>query len=109
MARPYLAAAVLVFVAHTTYAWAQGASTVQDIARKPIKGATIQATNRDAYPPELTATTDDKGRFAIIGLRAGVWRISAAAPGYMVSDGSVPVRSGTVGAPLQFVRDPTPE
>jgi len=35
MARPYLAAAVLVFVAHTTYAWAQGASTVQDIARKP--------------------------------------------------------------------------
>ena len=34
MARPYLAAAVLVFVAHTTYAWAQGASTVQDISRK---------------------------------------------------------------------------
>jgi tetratricopeptide (TPR) repeat protein len=83
--------------------------SVLDAAGKPIKGATIQAANREAYPPQLTATTDTKGRFAIIGLRAGVWRFTAEAPGYMSSDGSVPIRSGAVGAPVQFVLIRTPE
>jgi tetratricopeptide (TPR) repeat protein len=108
----YVVAAALMTVTLAAPAAAQTGrvfGSVLDTSGKPIKGATIQASNREAYPPELTAATDVKGRFAIIGLRAGVWRFNAEAPGYIASDGSVPVRSGTVGAPLQFVLRRTPE
>jgi hypothetical protein len=36
---------------------------VRDLSGKPIKGASVRAVNPEAYPPELTSATDDKGRF----------------------------------------------
>ena len=48
--------------------------TVKDEAGQPIKGATITAENPSASPSSFTATTDDKGRFSIIGLRSGSGR-----------------------------------
>ena len=41
----------------------------QGRGRQPIKGATVTAENPDASPSSFTATTDDKGRFSIIGLQ----------------------------------------
>lgn len=71
--------------------------TVKDGNGQPIKGATVVADNPQSSPSSFTATTDDKGRFSIIGLRSGTWKITASAPGFNPSGGSVPVR--TIGAP----------
>lgn len=70
---------------------------------QPINGATVIAENPAASPSSFTTTTDDKGRFSFIGLRAGMWKFIAEAPGYEREAGSLAVK--TVGAPnppLQF-------
>ncbi|MEQ1730133.1 MAG: carboxypeptidase regulatory-like domain-containing protein [Vicinamibacterales bacterium] len=82
--------------------------SVTDPTGKAIKGAVIRAVNKDAALSELTSTTDNKGRFGIIGLRAGVWTFTAEAPGFEPTTGTVPIRSGTIGAPLRFVIARTP-
>jgi len=64
----------------------------------PLKGATVTAENPQASPSSFTATTDDKGRYSIIGLKTGTWKITAVAPGFQASSGQVPVRS--LGAPM---------
>jgi len=71
--------------------------TVKDEAGQPIKGATITAENPGASPSSFTATTDDKGRFSIIGLRTGQWTFTAQAPGFGPETGRMPVN--TIGAP----------
>jgi Flp pilus assembly protein TadD len=68
-----------------------------------VKGATIIAENPDASPTSFTATSDEKGRFAMIGLRSGVWQLRATAPGYASDGGELNVRSGpTATAPVTF-------
>ena len=71
--------------------------TVKDEAGQPIKGATITAENPGASPSSFTATTDDKGRFSIIGLRSGQWTFTAQAPGFAPESGRMAVN--TIGAP----------
>jgi Flp pilus assembly protein TadD len=71
--------------------------TVKDETGQPIKGATITAENPNASPSSFTATTDDKGRFSIIGLRTGQWTFTAQAPGFGPETGRMPVN--TIGAP----------
>jgi hypothetical protein len=56
--------------------------TVKDGNGQPIKGATVVAENPSSSPSSFTATTDDKGRYSIIGLRSGNWKITASAPGF---------------------------
>ena len=70
---------------------------VKDEAGNPIKGATVTAENPAASPSSFTATTDDKGRFSIIGMKAGGWSFSAAAPGFGPETGKMNV--STIGAP----------
>src|SRR5262245_24482593 len=72
--------------------------TVKDTNGQPIKGATITAENPQASPSSFTATTDDKGRYSIIGLKSGTWKITASGPGLQPQSGQVPVR--TIGAPM---------
>jgi tetratricopeptide (TPR) repeat protein len=71
--------------------------TVKDESGQPIKGASITAENPNASPSSFTATTDDKGRFSIIGLRTGQWTFSAQAPGFAPESGRLNVQ--TIGAP----------
>ena len=71
--------------------------TIKDDKGQPIKGATVLAENPSASPSSFTATTDDKGRYSIIGLRSGPWKITASAPGFQSFSGTVPIR--TIGAP----------
>ncbi|HUU35946.1 MAG TPA: tetratricopeptide repeat protein [Vicinamibacterales bacterium] len=70
---------------------------VKDEKGQPLKGASVVAENPAASPPSFTATTDDKGRFSIIGLRAGNWKLTASAPGFQPSEGQLQIR--TIGAP----------
>ena len=70
---------------------------VKDEAGNPIKGATVTAENPAASPSSFTATTDDKGRFSIIGLKSGAWTFAAQAPGMAPESGKLNV--STIGAP----------
>src|SRR5258708_32585217 len=66
--------------------------TIKDPDGKPIKGATVRATN-DAVNAHITPTTDDKGRFAMIGVRSGRWGIAAEAPNFLPVQGPPDVTS----------------
>ena len=75
---------------------------VKDDSGNPIKGATVTAENPNIGPTTYTASTDDKGRFTIIGLRAGQWRFSAQAPGHSGDVGELSVRFGSPNPALAF-------
>ena len=76
---------------------------VKDEAGNPIKGATITAENPGASPSSFTATTDDKGRFSIIGLKSGQWTFTAQAPGFAPESGKLGVQTiGSPNPPLTF-------
>ena len=82
--------------------------TIKDPDGKPIKGATVRATN-DAVNMRMTSTTDDKGRFAMIGVRSGTWSIVAEAPNFVALQGSASVSaSNTPVLALTLQRDPGP-
>lgn len=105
MRRIVTAVSVLVCLSVSTPAVAQSAramGTVRDTGGKPLKGATIHAMNKDAYPPEITSSTDDKGRWAMIGLRTGTWTFTAEAPGFTKAQTPWPVRVGGT-PPIGFV------
>jgi hypothetical protein len=75
---------------------------VRDTNGEPIRGAVVKATHPDAVPGELTGTTDDRGRFAIIGMRTGTtWQFTAEAPGYFPASVEALPRSNAV-IPLTF-------
>jgi len=103
------AAIVLVSFCLATPVVAQSAratGTVRDTSGKPLKGATVRAVNKDAYPPEIASSTDDKGRWAMIGLRTGTWTFVAEAPGFTTAQTPWPVRvGGTQPIPFVLARD----
>ena len=74
---------VLAFAAAAAAQVGRVGGTVKDDTGNPIKGATVMAENSGSSPNSFTATTDDKGRFSIIGLRAGRWVFTASAPGFV--------------------------
>jgi tetratricopeptide (TPR) repeat protein len=97
------AAMIATFAASAAAQTGRVGGTVKDEAGQPIKGATITAENPNASPSSFTATTDDKGRFSIIGLRNGQWTFSAQAPGYGPESGRLNVQTiGTPNPPLTF-------
>jgi len=93
---------VTCFAAPSLAQTARASGTVKDTAGKTMKGATVKASNKDAYPSQITSTTDDKGRWAMIGLRTGTWTFVVESPGYTKQEAQWPVRvAGT--APMHFV------
>ena len=105
MRRASLALAAIIAVCLALPAFAQTAratGTVKDTAGKPMKGATVKASNKEAYPSQIASSTDDKGRWAMIGLKTGTWSFVVEAPGYATQKADWPVRvAGT--APMHFV------
>jgi len=96
-------AAMLVVAASAFAQTGRVGGTVKDEAGQPIKGATIIAENLNAAPQSFTATTDDKGRWAIIGLRSGQWSFTAQAPGFVADGGRLDIRTvGTPNPPIEF-------
>jgi len=88
---------------------ARAAGVVRDTAGHPIRSAIVRALNEDARPSEVTSTTDNKGRFAMIGLAGGTWTFVAEAPGFLGQRADVPVRVGGT-PPITFLlaHDPGP-
>lgn len=80
---------------------ARVSGVVREEGGQPLKGATIVAQN-PAIGQSFTATTDDKGRFQMIGLRGGEWRFIAQAPGFSPEGGMLNIRSGGPNVPLTF-------
>jgi hypothetical protein len=112
MRRLQLIALAAVTLAFASSASAQLAGRVTGVIRdpdgKPIKGAIVRATN-DVVAATITSTTDDKGRFAMIGVRTGTWKIVAEAPNFIPLEGQAAV-SASVSPALALVlqRDPGP-
>ena len=77
------------------------AGVIREEGGQPLKGATVTADNA-SVGQSFTATTDDKGRFNMIGLRSGDWRFIAQAPGYSPEGGMLNVRSGGQNVPISF-------
>jgi cytochrome c-type biogenesis protein CcmH/NrfG len=101
--RPALLFALL-FLAGTVIIDAQAtvgrvAGTVKDEAGKPVAGATITATNPE-QAVTMTATTDARGRFGMLGLRRGIWVFGIAAPGYERASQAAEVQLGNQSPPL---------
>jgi hypothetical protein len=76
---------------------------VKDDTGVPVKGAIVTANNPASAPTTYTTTTDEKGRFAILGLRRGVWTITAKAPGYEPDEISGPIQRGRPIPPIEFM------
>jgi tetratricopeptide (TPR) repeat protein len=74
---------------------------VLDENGKPIKAATVTAENSETNQ-ELTATTDEKGRFTILGMRPAGWKFTAAAPGYFPDQGMATIRVGSPNSAIAF-------
>src|SRR5687767_10632944 len=112
MRRHPLALAALVLFCAVASASAQTAraiGTIRDQNGRPIKGATILAVNPDAYPSQFTSVSDDRGRWAMIGLRTGTWRFLVEAEGYVRVDSSAAVRVGNMPPiAVTMARDPGP-
>jgi tetratricopeptide (TPR) repeat protein len=105
MRRATLVIATVIVVCFAAPSFAQTAratGTVKDTSGKGMKGATVKAVNKEAYPSQITSSTDDKGRWAMIGLKTGTWNFVVEAPGYTMQQAQWPVRvAGT--APMHFV------
>ena len=101
--------ALLLGVAIAASAQGRAMGTVKDTAGKPIKGATVKATNPDASPSQFASATDDRGRWAMIGLRSGTWHFTVEAPGFFAVETNAPVRVAAA-PPMQFAlsKDPGP-
>ena len=82
--------------------------TVKGIAGQPIKAATIRASNPSVIPNEFTATSDQKGEWAILGMRGGLWEVEASAPGFESSTVAVRVAISMNNPKVEFVLVGTP-
>jgi tetratricopeptide (TPR) repeat protein len=77
---------------------------VKDEAGQPIRGATLSLENPEASPRNFTATSDDRGRFAVIGLKSGEWSIVAQAPGFVADAARLVVRVAAPSTPTFVLR-----
>lgn len=71
--------ALILATAAAAAAQGQGrvAGMVTDDDGNPLSGVQITATNPAANPPQFITTTEDDGRFAILGLVSGQWTFRA--------------------------------
>jgi len=102
---------IAALIALSSPAFAQGhvTGTVRDGDGKPLKGATITAQNPDAAPSTSTSSSDAKGRFSLLGLRGGTWKVTAQAPGFRPETATVSTRSLGANPTIDLVLQRNPE
>jgi tetratricopeptide (TPR) repeat protein len=82
--------------------------SVKTLGGQPVKAATIRALNPSTIPNEFTTTSDQKGEWAILGLRGGLWEVTASAPGFESSTVAVRVAVSMNNPKVEFVLVGTP-
>ena len=82
--------------------------SVKNLAGQPIKAATVRAVNPSAIPSQFTATSDQKGEWAVLGLRGGLWEVTASAPGFETSTVVVRAATSLNNPKIEFVLVGTP-
>jgi tetratricopeptide (TPR) repeat protein len=87
----------------------RASGNVRDLDGEPIKGAMVTAENLEAAPRTLTAVTDEKGRFGILGLRRGIWKFTVKAPGYDEVSAPASIQTLRANPPMTFTLARTPE
>jgi tetratricopeptide (TPR) repeat protein len=81
----------------------RASGVVHDETGEPVKGATVRAENPVGEPRSFTASTDDRGRFTMVGLRPGNWTFTVEAPGYDSQAASLRIQAqGMPTQPLLF-------
>ena len=75
---------------------------VMDEEGAPIAGAQVVAENPQVSPGRFKTETDDRGRFSMIGLRAGIWTFTASARGFAPSQGTARVQTLSANPPVDF-------
>jgi tetratricopeptide (TPR) repeat protein len=68
------------------------AGLVKNDRGQAIYGATVTASLAGSEAASLTTTTDEKGRFTMLGVRAGSWAFTAEAPGFVTRTLDVRIR-----------------
>ena len=100
-----LVALGLLFVAQTAMAQmgtGRVSGTVKDQDGTPIEGATVTAQAGDSGRV-LEATTDDRGRWAILGFRSRAYDFSVQAPGFMPYNYQAPMRQAGKNPDMDLV------
>ncbi|HXT52340.1 MAG TPA: carboxypeptidase regulatory-like domain-containing protein [Thermoanaerobaculia bacterium] len=83
--------------------------TVVDVDDKPIAGATVTLRLPDETTGPSPATTDARGRWALLGLAGGRWNLTVEAPGYIHAVGIVEVPESGPAPALQVQLRPLTE
>jgi tetratricopeptide (TPR) repeat protein len=102
----------VLLILHSTTLLAQVSSSarisgsVSDQEGNPVRAATVTMAHRESGT-SATTTTDERGRFVVLGLRPGVWRFEIAAPGYTSIAGDGALRAGIdVNPPIDAILRP---
>ena len=102
----WLAVITLVLGVTAPSALAQGtgrlAGRAMDDEGNPLVGVAIKAEQSDTNRAALETTTDNSGRFSLIGFVTGLWTISATLEGYTPDTGTKRMRQRN-NAPIDFV------
>jgi len=93
-----LAGSALLAQAWTGRARIQG--EVDDSAGKPIEGAKVTLRLNDAGPAPLT--TNGKGKWSILGLADGNWKVTIEKDGYVTSEGQVQLSEFRTMQPIKI-------
>ena len=82
---------------------------VASLDGRALAGATVtlRLAEEDGGPP--AATTDQRGRWSLLGLAAGSWRIAVSAPGHEPAEGTLVVTEERPTARLRTVLRPVGE
>lgn len=79
---------------------------VTDPDGKPIGGAIVKIRLPDRPDAGVEVKTDGKGRWAVMGLRGGEWRITIEAPGFMTGETVYAVSEVARGNPVNYAMKP---
>jgi tetratricopeptide (TPR) repeat protein len=82
---------------------------VTDPDGKPIVGASVKIRLPDRPEAGVDVKTDGKGRWALMGLRGGEWKITIEAPGFMVGETVYSVSEVARGNPVNYTMKPVPK
>ncbi len=108
LGRGGLIAVLLLFGAQTGLAQmgtGRVSGTVRDTSGAPIQGATITVTSGDSTRT-LEATTDESGRWAILGFRSRTYDFSVQAPGFQPYNYQAQMRQSGRNPDMDLVLEP---